>query len=167
MEGGVAGVEETLFWAFKAALLGAFARKLQGGLKKAVFGAAPAEIDVNMGVLKKDAANDSSVRPFLSGPEGEDRRGGGEEEGDRGWASAPIPCFRPMSFAPVTSYGSQELPLMTGAVDLIVVGDQFVNPSLAAIAAEYQVAVVPTETLKGQESGRLCQGDRGEGRQCL
>ncbi len=58
VEGGVTGVEETLFWAFKTALLGAFARKLQGSLKKAVFGGAPAEIDVNMGVLKKDAAND-------------------------------------------------------------------------------------------------------------
>ena len=58
------------------------------------------------------------------------------------------PLLAPYTFTPVTSYGSQELPLMTGAVDLIVTGDQFVNPSLAAIAAEYQVAVVATETLK-------------------
>jgi len=50
----------------------------------------------------------------------------------------------------VTSYGSQELPLMTGAVDLIVTGDQFVNPSLATLAAEYQVTVVATETLKAK-----------------
>jgi hypothetical protein len=39
---------------------------------------------------------------------------------------------------------------MTGAVDLIVTGDQFVNPSVAAIAAEYNTVVVPTEALKGR-----------------
>jgi carbon-monoxide dehydrogenase catalytic subunit len=149
VEGGVAGVEETLFWAFKAALLGAFAQKLQGGLKKAVFGAAPAEVEVNMGVLKKDAANILLYGRFS--PVLKARIAAAAAKKDVAVAGVCTdPLLAPYAFSPVTSYGSQELPLMTGAVDLIVVGDQFVNPSLAAIAAEYQVAVVSTETLKGQ-----------------
>jgi carbon-monoxide dehydrogenase catalytic subunit len=148
-EGGVAGVEETLFWAFKAALLGAFARKLQGGLKKAAFGAAPAEIEIDMGVLKKDAATVllyGRFSPVLKVKIAE--AAAKKKVAVMGVCTDPL--LAPHVFAPVTSYGSQELPLMTGAVDLIVVGDQFVNPSLAAIAAEYSVAVVPTETLKDQ-----------------
>jgi len=148
-EGGVAGVEETLFWAFKAALLGAFARKLQGDLKKAVFGAAPAEIEVDMGILKKDTATIilyGRFSPVLKVKIAE--AAAKKKVAVMGVCTDPL--LLPHVFAPVTSYGSQELPLMTGAVDLIVVGDQFVNPSLAAIAAEYSVAVVPTETLKDQ-----------------
>ncbi len=166
VEGGVAGVEETLFWAFKAALLGAFARKLQGGLKKAVFGGAPAEIEVNMGVLKKDAANILLYGRFSPVLKAKIAAAAAKKKVNVAGVCTD-PLLAPYTFAPVTSYGSQELPLMTGAVDLIVIGDQFVNPSLAAIAAEYQVAVVPTETLKGQEPGGLRQGDRGEGRQRL
>ena len=149
VEGGVAGVEETLFWAFKAALLGAFARKLQGGLKKAAFGTAPAEIEVDMGVLKKDTATIllyGRFSPVLKVKIAE--AAAKKKVAVMGVCTDPL--LPPYVFAPVTSYGSQELPLMTGAVDLIVVGDQFVNPSLAAIAAEYSVAVVPTETLKDQ-----------------
>ena len=36
---------------------------------------------------------------------------------------------------------------MTGAVDLIVTGDQCVNPSLAELAKIWKVEVVPTEVL--------------------
>jgi carbon-monoxide dehydrogenase catalytic subunit len=148
-EGGVAGVEETLLWAFKAALLGAFARKLQGSLKKAVFGAAPAEIELDMGVLKKKSATIllyGRFSPILKTKIAE--AAAKKKVAVMGVCTDPL--LWPHVFAPVTSYGSQELPLMTGAVDLIVVGDQFVNPSLAAIAAEYSVAVVQTETLKEQ-----------------
>src|SRR4030042_1353404 len=141
-EGGIAGVEETLFWAFRAALLGAFTRKLQGSLKKAVFGAAtPVEVDVNMGVLKKDAANIILYGRFSPALKAKiAAAAAGKNVAVMGVCTDPL--LPPHTFAPVTSYGSQELPLMTGAVDLIVTGDQFVNPSLAAIAAEYQVAVV-------------------------
>jgi carbon-monoxide dehydrogenase catalytic subunit len=149
VEGGVAGVEETLFWAFKAALLGAFARKLQGGLKRAVFGAAPAEIDVNMGVLKKDAANIVLYGPFSPVLKAKIAAEAAKKKVNVAGVCTD-PLLAPYVFPPVTSYGSQEMPLMTGAVDLIVAGDQFVNPSLAAIAAEYQVAVVATETLKAK-----------------
>jgi carbon-monoxide dehydrogenase catalytic subunit len=148
-EGGVAGVEETLLWAFKAALLGAFTWKLQGGLKKAVFGAAPSEIEVGMGVLPKDTATIllyGRFSPVLKVKIAE--AAAKKKVAVMGVCTDPL--LPPYRFSPVTSYGSQELPLMTGAVDLIVVGDQFVNPSLAAIAAEYSVAVVPTETLTDQ-----------------
>ena len=148
-EGGVAGVDEILSWSFKAALLGAFARKLQGALKQAVFGGAPAEIDVNMGVLKEDAATIllyGRFSPVLKVKIAE--AAAKKKVAVMGVCTDPL--LPPYVFAPVTSYGSQELPLMTGAVDLIVVGDQFVNPSLAAIAEENNVVVVPTETLKGQ-----------------
>ena len=148
-EGGVAGVDETLSWTFKAALLGAFARKLQGALKQAVFGGAPAEIDVNMGVLNKDAATIllcGRFSPVLKVKIAE--AAAKKKVAVMGVCTDPL--LPPYVFAPVTSYGSQELALMTGAVDLIVVGDQFVNPSLAALAEEYHMAVVPTETLKGQ-----------------
>ena len=149
VEGGVAGVEETLFWAFKAALLGAFAHKLQGSLKKAAFGQAPAEIDVNMGVLKKDAANILLYGRFSPVLKAKIAAAAAKKK----VAVAGVctdPLLAPYVFAPATSYGSQELPLMTGAVDLIVVGDQFVNPSVASLAAAYDTVVVPTETLKGQ-----------------
>ncbi len=149
VEGGVAGVEETLFWAFKAALLGSFARKLQGSLKKAVFGSAPAEIDVNMGALKTDAANIVLYGPFSPVLKAKIAAAAAKKKVNVvGLCTDPL--LPPYAFAPVTSYGSQEMPLMTGAVDLIVTGDQFVNPSLAAIAAEYKVAVVATETLKAK-----------------
>ena len=149
VEGGVTGVEETLFWAFKTALLGAFARKLQGGLKKAVFGGAPAEVAVNMGVLKKDAANILLYGPFSPVLKTKIAAAAAKKKVNVAGVCTD-PLLAPYTVAPVTSYGSQELPLMTGAVDLIVTCDQFVNPSLAAIAAEFQVAVVATETLKAK-----------------
>ncbi len=155
-EGGIAGVDETLSWAFKASLLGAFARKLQGGLKQAVFGGAAEAVEVNMGVLKKDAATIllyGRFSPVLKVKIAE--AAAKKKVAVMGVCTDPL--LPPYTFAPVTSYGSQELPLMTGAVDLIVVGDQFVNPSLAAIAEENQVVVVPTETLKGQSPDALAK----------
>jgi carbon-monoxide dehydrogenase catalytic subunit len=155
-EGGIAGVDETLSWAFKASLLGAFARKLQGGLKQAVFGGAAAAVEVNMGVLKKDAATIllyGRFSPVLKVKIAE--AAAKKKVAVLGVCTDPL--LPPYTFAPVTSYGSQELPLMTGAVDLIVVGDQFVNPSLAAIAEANQVVVIPTETLKGQSPDALAK----------
>jgi carbon-monoxide dehydrogenase catalytic subunit len=149
VEGGIAGVEETLFWAFKAALLGAFAQKLQGGLKKAAFGGAPAEVEVNLGVLKKNTATILLYGRFSPVLKVKIMEAAAKKKVTVAGVCTD-PLLGPYSFAPVTSYGSQELPLMTGAVDLIVTGDQFVNPSLAVIASEYQVSVVSTETLKEQ-----------------
>ncbi len=156
VEGGVAGVEETLFWAFKAALLGAFAQKLQGGLKKAVFGVAPAEVEVNMGVLKTGAATILLYGRFSPVLKAKIAAAAAKKKVTVAGVCTD-PLLSPYTFAPVTSYGSQELPLMTGAVDLIVTGDQFVNPSLAAIAAEYQVSVVATGVLKAQSPDALAK----------
>ena len=47
---------------------------------------------------------------------------------------------------------------MTGAVDLIVVGDQFVNPSLAKLARKWEVPIVAAEILKREkETGRFAR----------
>ncbi len=148
-EGGIADVDEILARTLKAALLGTFARKLQGGLKKAVFGGGAEEIEVNMGVLNKDTATIllcGRFSPVLKVKIAE--AAAKKKVAVMGVCTDPL--LPPYTFAPVTTYGSQELPLLTGAVDLIVVGDQFVNPSLAAIAEENKVEAVPAETLKGQ-----------------
>jgi hydroxylamine reductase (hybrid-cluster protein) len=46
-----------------------------------------------------------------------------------------------------TNYDSQETPLLTGAVDLLVVGGQCVMPAVIALAAKMGVAVVNASTL--------------------
>jgi tetratricopeptide (TPR) repeat protein len=50
----------------------------------------------------------------------------------------------------VTNYVSQEIPLMTGAVDLIVAGDQFVNPSLSHLANHYETPIVSVGALNAK-----------------
>jgi carbon-monoxide dehydrogenase catalytic subunit len=57
------------------------------------------------------------------------------------------PLLPPYRFFPVTTYVSQEIPLMTGAVDLIVAGSQYVNPSLIGVATDWKVAVVSADGL--------------------
>ena len=59
------------------------------------------------------------------------------------------PLLPPYRFFPVTTAASQEIPLMTGAVDLIVTGHQFVNPSLVDLAKDWKVALVPVDGLEG------------------
>jgi hydroxylamine reductase (hybrid-cluster protein) len=47
---------------------------------------------------------------------------------------------------------------MTGAVDLILAGDQFVNPSIAKIAREWEVPIISAEVLKKeQDIGRFAK----------
>ena len=58
------------------------------------------------------------------------------------------PLLPPYRFSPVTTAASQEIPLMTGAVDLIVTGSQFVNPSLAEVAKDWKVALVAADGLE-------------------
>jgi len=47
----------------------------------------------------------------------------------------------------LTDYGSQEIPLMTGAVDLVVAGNQSVNPSLFRVAKEFEVSLISADGL--------------------
>ena len=147
LEGGISDMEETLLWSFKTALLGCMAARLQYHLKAAVFGSAAAsELEVNLGVLKKDgpiALLYGPVSPVLKQKIAQAAR----EKNVSVMGICTDPLLPPYRFFPVTTCVSQEIPLMTGAVDLIVAGCQFVNPSLAAVAKDWKVAVVPTDGL--------------------
>ena len=134
LEGGISDMEETLLWAFKAALMGCMAESLQSQLKAAVFGSTtPTELEVNLGILKKDAPAllfYGPISPLLKQKVAKAAEG----KNIRVMGVCTDPLLPPYRFDPVTTYVSQEIPLMTGAVDLIVVGSQFVNPSLAEVA---------------------------------
>ncbi len=151
LEGGITGVEETLLWAFKSSLLGCMAYWLQGNLKNSVFGdLVPIKLEVNLGVLKKEIPNLLLCGPFSPIL----KRRIAEEAKKKGVHVVGVcsdPSIPPFSFPPVTNYGSQEIPLLTGAIDLIVAGDQFVNPSLAKLSREWEVPIVPAELLKREK----------------
>ncbi len=147
LEGGLGDMEETLLWSFKTALLGGMAARLQDNLKTAVFGTtAPSELEVNLGVLNNDAPTIliyGPVSPVL-------KQKIAKAAGDKNISVMGVctdPLLPPYRFFPVTTYVSQEIPLMTGAVDLIVAGSQFVNPSIADIAKDWKVTVVTTDDL--------------------
>jgi carbon-monoxide dehydrogenase catalytic subunit len=147
LEGGISDMEETLLWSFKTALLGCMADKLRNRLKAAVFGNAHAsELEVNLGVLKKDTPTIlfyGPVSPVLKQKVAK----AAEEKGISVMGVCTDPLLPPYQFSPVTTYVSQEIPLMTGAVDLIVTGSQFVNPSLVDVAKDWKVTVVPANGL--------------------
>ncbi len=147
LEGGISDMEETLLWSFKTALLGCMADRLQNKLKAAVFGPTTAsELEVNLGILKKDVPTllfYGPVSPLLKHKVA--KAAAEKNVGVMGVCTDPL--LPPYRFFPVTTYVSQEIPLMTGAVDLIVVGSQFVNPSLAEVARDWKVIVVPTDGL--------------------
>ncbi len=147
LDGGVGNVEETLLWAFKGALMGCTAQMLQGRLKASVFGdTAPTNVEVNLGVFPKDTPVIllyGHFSPLLKQKIADAAKG----KKIKVLGVCTDPFVPPYNFAPVTNYGSQEIPLMTGAVDLIVAGDQCVNPSLAELAKIWKVEVVPTEVL--------------------
>ncbi len=148
LDGGIGDGEETLLRAFKASLLGCMARRLQGSLKKAVFGnPVPTRVEVNLGILNTGLPTIllyGHLSPVLKGKIAEEAK----KKNVRVMGVCTDPILPPHRFPPVTNYGSQEIPLMTGAVDLIVAGDHWVNPSLPAIAKEWNIPVVPAEGLK-------------------
>jgi carbon-monoxide dehydrogenase catalytic subunit len=152
------GVEETLLWAFKSSLLGYMAYWLRGNLKKSVFGdLVPIKLEVNLGVLKKEIPNLLLCGPFSPIL----KRKIAEEAKKKGVHLVGVcsdPLIPPFSVPPVTNYGSQEIPLLTGAVDLIVAGDQFVNPSLGRLSKEWEVPIIPAEHLKrAKDPGRFAR----------
>lgn len=148
LEGGISDMEETLLWSFKTALLGCMADRLQNRLKAAVFGdTTVSELEVNLGILKKDVPTIlfyGPVSPLLKQKVAK----AAEEKNVSVMGVCTDPLLPPYRFFPVTTYVSQEIPLMTGAVDLIVTGNQFVNPSLAEVAKDWKVTVVPTDGLR-------------------
>lgn len=151
LEGGVTGVEETLLWAFKSSLLGYLAHRLYGQLKKSVFGdSVPTKVEVNLGVLKKTAPNIllyGPLSPVLKMKISE----AAKKNGLFVTGVCTDPLIPPFTFPPVTNYASQEIPLMTGAADLIVAADQFVNPSLSEIAKQYEVPILPADSLNKEK----------------
>jgi carbon-monoxide dehydrogenase catalytic subunit len=151
LEGGMTDVEETLLWAFKSSLLGWMAYWLQGSLKRSVFGEyPPTKVEVNLGVLRREIPNllfYGYFSPILKHKIAEEAK----KKGVHVTGVCTDPLIPPFSFPQVTNYGSQEIPLMTGAVDLIVAGDQYVNPSLMTVAREFEVPIVPTELLKKEK----------------
>ena len=148
LEGGVAGVEETLCWAIKSALIGCMAKALEGKLKDSVFGStAPTPVEVNLGVLQKDQPNIllyGPISPVLKIKIAEKAT----EKNINVSGVCTDPLLPPYTFAALSNYGSQEIPLMTGAVDLVVAADQYVNPSLAGVAKDWTVKVVSVNGLK-------------------
>jgi carbon-monoxide dehydrogenase catalytic subunit len=155
LEGGVADAEELLLWTFKSSLLGFRAQSLYGRLKRSVFGdSEPTKIVVNLGALRKDRPNlllCGHFSPFL-------KRKIAEVASKKDVNLVGVctdPVLPPYAIPPATNYGSQEIPLMTGAVDLIVAGDRWVNPSLASAAMKREVPIVPTEVLKRQNLDRF------------
>ena len=158
LEGGVSDVEETLLWAFKSSLLGCMVHWLQGNLKKSVFGNfIPTKVEVNLGVLKKESPNlllYGYFSPILKHKIAEEAK----KKGVHVTGVCSDPLIPPFSLPPVTNYGSQEIPLMTGAADLIVVGDQFVNPSLSNLSRKWEVPIISAELLKKEkEPGRFAR----------
>ena len=158
LEGGITDVEETLLWSFKSSLLGCMAHWLYGRLKRSAFGEpAPTKIEVNLGVLKEGSPNllmCGHFSPLLKRKIAE----AAEKNGVRVSVICSDPLLPPFHFPVATNYGSQEIPCMTGAVDLIVVGDQWVNPSLIGVAKEFEVSILSTEGLKREkEPGRLAR----------
>jgi len=147
LEGGISDMEETLLWSFKTALLGCMADRLQNSLEAAVFGeTSPTKLEVNLGILKKDVPTVlfyGPVSPLLKQKVAK----AAEEKKVSVMGVCTDPLLPPHRFYPVTTCVSQEIPLMTGAVDLIVAGSQFVNPSLAEVAKDWKVTVVPTDGL--------------------
>ncbi len=151
LEGGLEGVEETLLWSFKSSLLGSMAHWLQGNLKRSVFGdSTPTKVEVNLGALKKGAPNlllYGSFSPILKCKIAEEAK----KRGVYVTGVCSDPLIPPFSFPQVTNFGSQEIPILTGAVDLMVVGNQFVNPSLTKIAKEWEVPIIPADGLKREK----------------
>jgi carbon-monoxide dehydrogenase catalytic subunit len=151
LEGGISDVEEILPWAFKSSLFGCMAYWLQGNLKNSVFGdPIPTKVEVNLGVLKKESPNlilYGYFSPILKYKIAEEAK----KKGVHVTGVCSDPLIPPFSFSSVTNYGSQEIPLMTGAVDLMVVGDQFVNPSLSNLSRKWEAPIVPAEILKKEK----------------
>ncbi|MFO8089984.1 MAG: hypothetical protein R6U13_09135 [Desulfatiglandaceae bacterium] len=148
LEGGVTTVEETLLWTFKCALLGYAASVLKGEAKKSLFGEfKPEVVPTDIGALDPEKPNLLMYGEFSAALKAKIAaacaRGG---VGVYAVASEPVPGETVVPL--LTNHASQEVPVMTGAVDLIVAGDQFVNPSLSSLATQWNVPIISVQSLK-------------------
>jgi len=114
-------------------------------------------MELNLGILKKEMPNlllYGPLSPILKWKIAE----AAEKRKVQVAGVCTDPCLPPYYFSPATNYVSQEIPLMTGAVDLIVAGDQFVNPSLSRLATHYETPIISAGVLKGERDlGKLAK----------
>lgn len=147
LEGGAHTPQSSLLWVLKCALLGCLADKLGTDLKQSIFGPAQTQtVEVNLGVLQKEKPNiviHGSISPALK----LQILASAAKEGVSVCGVCTDPLQGQQVVPQASNQGSQEIPILTGAVDLIVAGDQNVNFSLLEIARKWQVPVVSTETI--------------------
>ena len=157
-EGGVTPVEENILWAFKCALLGCAAGILKSEFKKAEFGEVkPVDITINIGAIDPAIPNLVLYGEFSPVVKAKIAKAG-KEAGIGVYSVAGDPLLCGVNIPILTNHASQEVPIMTGAVDLILAGDQCVNPSILSLAARYNVPVISTQTLS-----QCCCSSSGSG----
>ncbi len=148
LEGGLTEIEDLLLWTFRSAMLALLSQRLYGNLKKSIFGEwGPAKVKVNLGVLDSSRPNlllYGYLSPLLKQKIAQEA----QKEAIQVLGVCTDPLIPPFTLPVVTTYGSQEIPLMTGAVDLIVAADQGVYPSLKEVAKEYEVPIFYLNGLK-------------------
>lgn len=148
LEGGFAENEEILLWIFKSSLLALISQRLYGELKRSSMGnTTPTWIEVNLGVLD-DRKPNLLLYGYLSPVFKQKVAQEAQKESIQVLCVGTYPLIPSFSFPAVTNYGSQEIPLMTGAIDLIVASDQGVNPSIKEIAKTYEVPIFSIDDLK-------------------
>lgn len=151
LEGGFSDIEKNLIWIFKSSTLGILVQRIYGNLKRSVFGELPpSKIEINLGVLDKQKPN-LVVYGYISPIIKEKIAQEAKKEDVRVFIVSGDPIIPPFILPVVTNYCSQEIPLMTGAVDLIISANQGVNPSIKDIAKEYEV---PIFSLNGFKKGK-------------
>lgn len=145
LEGRFMEIEETILWIFKCSLLSIISQRLYGELKRSAMGSTvPTWIEVNLGALNPQRPNlllYGYLSPLLKQRIAEEAK----KESIAVSCVGAEPLLPSFSFHVITNYGSQEIPLMTGAVDLIVVAPQGVNPSLKEVAKAYEVPILPLD----------------------
>jgi hydroxylamine reductase (hybrid-cluster protein) len=117
--------------------------------KERVYGkTAPGTVAVNMGALKADAANVVFIGHVA--PEVLEAFRKASDKADVPFnLTALCGAEAGAGLAVLTNYDSQEMPLLTGAVDLLVVGSQCVMPATVALARAVNTAVAEASALDG------------------
>ena len=135
----------------KMATLGAAINELQAaiaGARDKALGAGPAAVEANMGVLKADAANimvHGHVPPAVLA----------QLSGLAASAGAPVNIVAmcgseaagTVKLPILTNYQSQEIVLLSGAIDAVILGSQCVMPAVRQLATEMKIPAICAGTL--------------------
>jgi hydroxylamine reductase (hybrid-cluster protein) len=123
--------------------------KAIAAVKEKTFGkAGPAETAANMGSLKADAVNivlHGHIAPKTVKGIAESAEAGGVPVNVTAMCGSETGSG--FNLPVLTNYCSQEAPLLTGAVDLLVVGSQCVMPAVVSLAKQLNVPVVNSSEL--------------------